>query len=93
MRRTAGNEDDECKLPSDNTETMEENVVNSRYKVEDKLTVMKMTMSGLDGSGRGGGGASGDVSASQVTLVDRVYTRLCFTSAYDNEFKEIMEVA
>lgn len=43
-------------------------------------------MSGLDGCGRGGGGASGDVSIPQVTLVDCVYMHLCFTSAYDDEF-------
>lgn len=50
--------------------------------------MMKMTRSGLDagGGGGGGGGASRDVSAPQVTLVHRVYSHLCFTSAYVNEF-------
>lgn len=50
--------------------------------------MMKMTRSGLDAGsgGGGGGGASRDVSAPQVTLVHRVYSHLCFTSAYDNEF-------
>lgn len=55
--------------------------------------MMKMTMSGLDGSGGGrrggGGGAVRDVLVPLVTLSDPVYMHLCFTSAYDNEFSRL----